>query len=252
MKICLDAGHAGKYNRSPANNTYYESEVMWKLTNYLKAELERYDNCKVILTKKSLEDDPSLDVRGKAAKGCDLFLSLHSNAVGSGVNNSVDYPVALCYSDDTATKIDEVSRDLGLKLIRTVQAVMGTKQVGKVTLKKADWDRDGNGRLDDEYYGVLQAAKKVGAVGILLEHSFHTNLTSTNWLLNDANLRKLAVAEAEIIVKHYNLKKTVKPAETENKKLYRVQVGAFSNKSGAEKLAAELKAKGYDAHIVYY
>ena len=38
--------------------------------------------------------DLSLFSRGKKAKGCDLFLSLHSNAVGSGVKESVDYPVA--------------------------------------------------------------------------------------------------------------------------------------------------------------
>ena len=34
-----------------------------------------------------------------------------------------------------------------------------------------------------------------------------------------------------------------------NSKLYRVQVGAFANRSNAEKLLAELKAKGYSAFI---
>lgn len=249
MKICLDAGHAGKYNRSPANSAYYESEGMWKLTNYLKAELEQYENCQVILTKKSLEDDPTLDKRGKTAKGCNLFLSLHSNAVGNVVDNSVDYPVALCYSDDTTTKIDDISRDLGLKLAKTVQSVMGTKQAGKVALKKADWDRDYNGKLDDEWYGVLQAAKKVGVVGIILEHSFHTNLKSTNWLLNDGNLKKLAKAEAEVISQYYNLKKPANQAETKSKKLYRVQVGAYSVKKNADAMVAKLKADGYPVYV---
>ena len=32
--------------------------------------------------------------------------------------------------------------------------------------------------------------------------------------------------------------------------LYKVQVGAFENRSGAEKLLAELKAKGYNGFIV--
>lgn len=36
----------------------------------------------------------------------------------------------------------------------------------------------------------------------------------------------------------------------EEKKLYRVQVGAFSKKENAERLKAELKEKGYDAFIV--
>lgn len=27
MKICLDAGHYGKYNNSPANQAYWESDI---------------------------------------------------------------------------------------------------------------------------------------------------------------------------------------------------------------------------------
>ena len=40
VKVCLDAGHYGKYNRSPAVSSYYESDMTWKLHNYLKKELE--------------------------------------------------------------------------------------------------------------------------------------------------------------------------------------------------------------------
>lgn len=42
----------------------------------------------------------------------------------------------------------------------------------------------------------------------------------------------------------------VKGYMNEEKKLYRVQVGAFSKKTNAERLKAELKAKGYDSIIV--
>ena len=30
-RVCLDAGHWGKYNRSPVVPAYYESEMNWKL-----------------------------------------------------------------------------------------------------------------------------------------------------------------------------------------------------------------------------
>ena len=40
--VCLDAGHYGKYNRSPAVPAYYESVRMWDLHLLLKAELEKY------------------------------------------------------------------------------------------------------------------------------------------------------------------------------------------------------------------
>ena len=45
----------------------------------------------------------------------------------------------------------------------------------------------------------------------------------------------------------------VEPAQPEQPatdKLYRVQVGAFVNKPNAERMLAELKAKGYSAYIV--
>lgn len=42
----------------------------------------------------------------------------------------------------------------------------------------------------------------------------------------------------------------VKGYMVEEKKLYRVQVGAFSKKENAERLKAELKQKGYDSIIV--
>jgi N-acetylmuramoyl-L-alanine amidase len=42
IKICLDAGHYGKYNRSPAVKEYYESDMNWKLHNMLKKYLEEY------------------------------------------------------------------------------------------------------------------------------------------------------------------------------------------------------------------
>ena len=42
MKICLDAGHYGKYNKSPVDAQYYESDAMWKLHLMQKKYLEEY------------------------------------------------------------------------------------------------------------------------------------------------------------------------------------------------------------------
>jgi N-acetylmuramoyl-L-alanine amidase len=51
-----------------------------------------------------------------------------------------------------------------------------------------------------------------------------------------------------VLVKRGGLK--AKAAEQPSGKVYRVQVGAFSNKPNAEKLAKALKNDGYDAIIV--
>jgi N-acetylmuramoyl-L-alanine amidase len=51
LKIMIDAGHYGKYNQSPANSKYYESEQMWTLANLLKEELSKKSNVVVGVTR---------------------------------------------------------------------------------------------------------------------------------------------------------------------------------------------------------
>lgn len=197
MVICIDAGHYGKYNRSPAVSSYYESDMAWKLHLKLKRYLEAY-GVRVITTRETQAKDLALEKRGKVAKGCDLFISIHSNAVGSKVDNSTDYPLACC---SVSGKADAI----GQKLAKCVASTMGTKQSGRILKKK--W-----GTAD--YYGVLRGAASVGVAGVLLEHSFHTNTAATNWLLNDSNLDRLARAEADCIAKHYGLSKYTQPENT--------------------------------------
>lgn len=214
VKIMLDAGHYGKYNQSPANKSYYESDFTWKFHILLKAELERR-GFTVGATRAAQASDLALNSRGRAAAGYDLFISIHSNAVGSGVNNSVDYPVAITMVNDESTTIDEASKKAGEALVAAVAASMGTKQAARTYTKQSVNDRDGNGILDDEYYGVLNGAKQAGVAGLILEHSFHTNATATAWLLIDSNLQDLAEVEADALAKVYGVSTTTTPGQTE-------------------------------------
>lgn len=195
-KVCLDAGHYGSYNRSPVVKSYYEAVQMWKLTELLAAELKAR-GVQVVKTRSSQANDLALVTRGKKGKGCDLLISLHSNASES---ESTDFPVAIVYRDDSKTLLDEHSESIGLILAQVVDEVMGTKQKGRTMTRAYNGDRDGNGYKDDEYYGVLHGAKMAGVPAVILEHSFHTNTRAANWLLSETNLRRLAMAEAEAIV----------------------------------------------------
>ena len=65
IKICLDAGHAGKYNRSPVVPEYYESDMVWKLHLMQKEALERY-GFEVITTRQDQNADRDLYGRGMA------------------------------------------------------------------------------------------------------------------------------------------------------------------------------------------
>ena len=190
--VCLDAGHYGKYNRSPAVPEYYESDMNWKLHLLLKAELEKY-GIEVRTTRADKDKDLSLLARGRKGEGCDLLLSIHSNAVGSGVNESVDYPVVYVPLNGTGD-------ELGWDLAECIDAVMGTVQNGRAESRKGsgDWD----------YYSVIYGAVEVGTPGLILEHSFHTNTKATKWLMDDNNLDKLAKAEAKVIAEWFGVAKT--------------------------------------------
>lgn len=195
-KICIDPGHYGKYNRSPGVPEYYESDMTWKLANLQKKYLEALGHT-VILTR----DDPNKDVplvdRGKKSKGCDLFISDHSNAASNKMNEKVDYVAVYHLVDDTTTKCDDVSKDFAKEIAPVVAGEMG---VGfKVLTRKAESDRNKDGMKNDNYYGVLHGARLVGTPGVIIEHGFHTNTKDTMWLLNDANLDRLAKAEADCI-----------------------------------------------------
>lgn len=207
VKICIDAGHYGKYNRSPAVKEYYESDMVWKLHLLQKRYLEEYEGVEVIITRKDQATDKALYDRGACSKGCDLFISDHSNAVGSGINESVDHVAIYHLTDDNTTLVDDISKQIAGKLAPVIADVMGVSQGFRLVTRKSGNDRNGDGMLNDNYYGVLHGARMVNTPGMILEHSFHTNTRMTRWLLDENNLARLAKAEAEVLAAHFGLKK---------------------------------------------
>lgn len=241
VNFILDAGHYAKYNKYTGVDAY-ESEVMWKLHNYLKEELESYEGATVDTTRTNQAVDLDVAKRGKMAKDHDVLLSLHSNGC---TTESVNRVVVIPYQTLSWTKIDDVSMDIAKLLGKVVADTMGVSGY-QIFQRKANSDRDGNGVKDDEYYGILNAARSVGVPALIIEHSFHTNKAAAKWLTVDANLKKLAKAEAEALAKYYGLTKS-----KNTKKIYRVQVGAFSTPQTAASYIAKLKAKGFsDAFVV--
>lgn len=195
IKICLDAGHVGsKYNQSPVVKTYYESAMVWKLHLKLKAELETR-GFEVITTRADIDTDLGVYKRGAASKGCNVFISLHSNACST---ESVDYPVVYRAYDN----LNDVGV-LALQIAKKIGELMGTNQAGRTATRKNS--------AGGEYYGVLRGARAVGTpFYMLIEHSFHTNTAATKWLSVDANLDKLAVAEAELLADYFGVNDTPK------------------------------------------
>lgn len=198
MTVCLDAGHYGSYNRSPAVPAYYESRAMWQLHLYLKEALEAR-GIAVKTTRSDPEKDMGLTDRGRAARGCDLFLSLHSNAVGSRVDEKTDYVAVYHLTDDAGTSADDRSKALAQQIAPVIARVMGVSQGSKVLSRLAKTDKNKDGAVNDNYYGVLNGARQVNVPGLIVEHSFHTNSRAAGWLLQEENLKTLARAEAQVI-----------------------------------------------------
>ena len=244
IKICLDAGHYGKYNRSPAVKSYYESDMNWKLTQLQKKYLEQLD-FEVILTRTNKDKDLALYNRGAASKGCALFISNHSNAVSNGVNESVDYVAVYHLTNDTTTKVDDVSKAMAQKIAPVIASTMGVKQGYKTLSRLASSDKNKDGFLNDNYYGVLNGARQVGTPGLILEHSFHTNTRSTKWLLDDANLDKLAQAEAKVIAEYFVVIQTQAAASADPVAGLRV-LGDGDTGEDVKILQAMLNLRGYD------
>lgn len=190
IKICIDAGHYGYYNKSTVvTPTYWESKMTWKLHLLLNEALEQYAGVEIRTTRADQAKDLGVYERGLAAKGCDLFLSLHSNdcSTPSVDRAEVIYPVS------------GKCRDLAAELVACIAACMQTNDPTKIFCK---W----NSSHTADYYGVIRGAAAVGVPGLILEHSFHSNARAAKWLQSDANLAKLAKAEAAVIAAYYELK----------------------------------------------
>lgn len=241
--IVLDPGHGQYGNKSPNNTKYIEGTQMWHLANKLKTALEQY-GFEVFTTRPAIADNPDLSVRGNLAgsKGAVMFLSLHSNAPGANADGTYSPSVtgSVVYYSMTRTENKALADSLGNK----VSEIMGHYYRGSKT-------REYPNKPGVDYYGVIRAAAQSGCkCAMLIEHGFHTNVADSNFLLVDANLQKIADAEAAIIAEYFGMKKTSATEETEEKVLYRVQVGAYSVKANADTMLAKVKAAGFtDAYI---
>jgi hypothetical protein len=153
----------------------------------LAEELLKY-GFEVNKTRTDEEKDLDVEDRGRAARGSDLFVSLHSNACDT---ESVDYVCVFGAYDDL-----NGSWELGGRLAAAVSECMGCTG-GYVKTRR--------GRRG-EYYGVLRGAREVECpLYYIIEHSFHTNLRASKWLMDDSNLRKLARVEAAVIAAHFGV-----------------------------------------------
>lgn len=210
LRICLDPGHSVNYNegKDPGPPQYYESNRVFELAYYLKAELEKYKDVVVFMTKAKLEDNPSPWDRGYMAvkNNCDVFESIHTNAFdNSGSAKGVS----------THISIHRPDKSLYDKMGNAVAALM--KADTGVTYYRGASTKLYPNREDWDYYGVIRAAMNYyGKSGVkhafICEHGFHDNLTECKWLNNSDNLKRLAKIKAQVYAEYFGLVLKDEPA----------------------------------------
>ncbi len=203
IKICIDAGHGVNANKGVCTG-YYESNGNFALANLVSEELEKRGFI-VVKTKNDLSEDPTLEKRGSMAKGCKLFLSLHSDASS---NKNASYVTAI----RSITRPN--SYTLGALLAANIDNLM-KKDIPEITLSKyrgavdGVWTRLYPNSKNIDYYAVIRSAAKYSECEdiFLLECGHHTNPETCAWLDNGTKRKELSLAIANTISEYYNMQK---------------------------------------------
>jgi N-acetylmuramoyl-L-alanine amidase len=237
--ICLDAGHGGK-DSGAIGFGLKEKDVALDLAFRVSRKLAGYEGVAVTYTR-SKDTYPELSERVEHANRmkADLFVSLHCNAGGGKAEGFESYVMA------------------GAKTSAQYQSILHAKVME--TLKKYEIkDRGKKVDTSSQHKGGLYVLRRTNMPAILLENLFIDNPRENKLLRNSAFLDALAQAIADGIAAIFGLKKKMTPQpnppvqKPEARKLYKVQIGAFSSKEEAEKRMKEAKEKGFtDTFIVY-
>ena len=221
MKYFLDYGHGGNDPGAIGIDGVKEKDIVLEIGKRVKYHLERHQQ--TVIESRPNDETVSLTERSNKANTnkVDLGISIHCNAFS---NSSVQGVEIFYFQKSTRGK--QLANSI---LNEITKAKLYTKNRGLKT-------------------DNLHMTRETKMPSVLIELGFITNVTDKNLIIN--NKENFAIAITKGILSYYGMTYRAETTQTTNKKLYRVQVGAFSEKSNAEKIANELKQKGYNTYIV--
>lgn len=96
----------------------------------------------------------------------------------------------------------------------------------------------------------LYELKNTDAPAALVEIAFHDNADDANWIIY--NIEAIGIALAKGVLNYLGIPYQTPKSEIKTEaKYYRVQVGAYSQKSKAQAMLARIKAAGFDGYLKY-
>ena len=174
--VCLDPGHGPDTVNASPDGTYRESEFAWDMYGRIAKLLEER-GVRTVCTRRE-DNKPSLTERANVPNraGADCFVSLHSNASGSGGWSS-----ASGLELYTSSGPDSAPRNV------LANFLAGRFRAAGVKLRQAPV----------KHNMELTVLVKTAAPAVLVEYGFHTNEEDVD-LLKDASYRdRLARATAD-------------------------------------------------------
>ena len=223
-----------------ANGSTNEQKEMEDVAKIIKKILDEEYDCECILATLAL----GLGSEGRAKeakdKACDVYLAIHSNAGGGGKASGA---VAFYH------KARKESRILAEHLVRELNACCPHP-----TNRKKDVI-DGMEAFEGKGYGEIRVPAMLGMIPVLAETNFHDNSTVAAWIVESK--ATIARAYVEALVKTFDIKRKaheiikIGVSTVEDKKFYRVQVGAYAKKENAEAMLKKLSDLGIMAYVRY-
>lgn len=223
--IVLDAGHDLEHVGAHANGLK-EEEINLIITEYCKAELEKYENITVYITRENAECPyPGTIASECNEKRCefaasveaDLFISLHVNSHTD--RNRTGYEVIYPNSN----YVPEFHKS-GEILSKYIVEELNTTGLGFREI----WTRDSTeNKKDDEnfypdgtradYYNVIRNSKYRNILGVIIEHAYISNKNDVKYYLSSEEvLKAFGEADARGIINYLLfLERAEKNAEVE-------------------------------------
>lgn len=227
--IALDAGHglhtAGKRCLKALDAKETREWVLNdRIVDKLQKMLANYD-CKVVRVDDTTgASDVALANRVAKANNekADMYISVHHNA---GINGGNGGGTVVYHYNNAPSKAS------AQRLYNAI--VKETKLVGN--------------RCNKTAVGDFYVINKTKMISLLVENGFMDSKADVPIILTDAHATKTAQGIVNFLISELNLAKIEKPVPSNV--LYKVQVGAYSQKANADAMVAKLKKAGFDAII---
>ena len=217
-KVFIGIGHGGSDSGAVSNNTK-EKDLNLSIGLACRDLLIRHGVSVKMSRTKDENDTISEEIKECNAFSPDLALDIHNNA-GGGDGAEAFYHYG-----------GGVSKTLAENVLSEIVKIGQNSRGAKIR-------KNNNGK---DYYGFI---RQTSAPAVIIECAFVDNATDLKILATEGKRVEMGQAIGKGVLKTLGIE-----YQAEERAIYRVQVGAYSNKANAEAMKNKLKEADFDGYI---